>query len=1068
MRRSSLMAILSVLLVSLFLLSVLSNLLTGYPERPRPPEGDRERPERDVEEKEEQSVLLFKVSPVTPRLFWRVSIADYYTGLDWFRTTEEMVVEEFPQSQDTNATQVFIIEYNTSKQEILLPLPSPNSILGNLSLSPGEGLKFYVDDVADVYKIIKYRGGENVQLVYEASWHDIEVDDRLISHSNVSEEILNKYLQLPDMPIEVRKLAQDLDDPSYSTLDQVLADVQFLRTHFVYDVEARPRGFERLPQSSAVSSFIEKGEGVCFDAATALAVILRIQEIPARISIGYKPERAEGGKLLYYTTGAHAVTEVYLPPYGWIQFDATPPYEEDPLVKALPFKKESSPGSTLFYQLSITNRCNLTDHFELNVHSKQEWPIETAPEELLIQPFQTAYALLKVTIPHDADINEKDVVTITLASKGRHGVAFSILAITQVENIFYTPTTTSVEDIDEAVTRGDTFWVDGTVHTPSNKQVDNMTVFVLLTKRKEAEGTIVGKGFSKQGNFQVECVTPYFMEIGDYKAVLISLGTTQYAPSSSDSTIRVCAMTEMKLGPEEKFLLGYGTIHGHLLWDNGTGYSNAPLSLEITLLGTRPDAWKFQDMTSKDGSFRIETAFENPGLYRVDVLFSGNQCVLGSGVTRVVEFKRGLPVIQISGENEAIRGEVFNVTVTVQSEEVRVCGEPLTVTFDNHLLATIETRDDGSYVWSFLVESEETLGPHILAVSIKEGEASTVHTVTVKSKTNLNTKASDVAGGMFVLFSASLSDDHNQPIKEAEIVIDNYGLSWKTDENGNLTFLLDASNLWAENLVLSSRFEGSDLYLPVTTEEEVFLGLEISLPFLIPLVFPALVAVGFAYGKHLVTRLPTFRQTSAIEVAEQRALVKDEPVHVPQRMQALSIVLPNIEAQFPNVWGIRDALRIEIILHKDVLGEIQGREADVFIDEETVGSVRLSQQGRAGLCHVFVEKGEHKIRVILPGGFEHQSWDSEIKLRVVDYGEEIINLYNEFLEKLASHGIYVPNEMTARETENLIINMGGFDLGALSRVTTCFEKAEYSHHSMTREDYEITYLSLKELENGEN
>ena len=53
--------------------------------------------------------------------------------------------------------------------------------------------------------------------------------------------------------------------------------------------------------------------------------------------------------------------------------------------------------------------------------------------------------------------------------------------------------------------------------------------------------------------------------------------------------------------------------------------------------------------------------------------------------------------------------------------------------------------------------------------------------------------------------------------------------------------------------------------------------------------------------------------------------------------------------------------------------------------------------------------------------------------------------------------------MTAREIESLILRMGDFGLEALRKVTTCFEKAEYSDHLVTRKDYEIMYLSLKEL-----
>ena len=443
-------------------------------------------------------------------------------------------------------------------------------------------------------------------------------------------------------------------------------------------------------------------------------------------------------------------------------------------------------------------------------------------------------------------------------------------------------------------------------------------------------------------------------------------------------------------------------------------------------------------------------------------MFSGSQSVLGSSATRVVQLKRGLPTIQILSENTAVRGEVFNIAGTIQSEAVEVWGELVTVTFDNELLGTIETGDNGTYTSSFLVDFEERLGSHILTVALTKGNVSAVQEITVKSKTRLTARVSEVSGGAFLVFSASLSDDHNLPIPDAKIVVDDYGLTWKTDNNGNLTFLLDTVKLWPGSLVLAARFEGSEFYLPATTEKEVALEPVISLPFLIPLVVPTLFVIGFVYAKHIVKKPQTFRQTETVEVVKG-AVVKGELVFGPQEMQPLRIVLPDIEAPFPNVWGVKDRLRIEIELDKSVFEKAEGREVEVFIDEENVASLRLSQEERAEFSHVFIEKGEHKIRVILQRTPERQPWATEVKLRTVDYGEEIVRLYNEFLEKLASCGIHARNEMTAREIERLILRAGDFSPEAIRKVTNCFEKTEYSNHLATRKDYEIMFISLKEL-----
>ncbi|MCW3976653.1 MAG: hypothetical protein NWE77_01835, partial [Candidatus Bathyarchaeota archaeon] len=1075
MRRASLTLTLTTLLVSLFLLSVLSNTLTGYPEHPQQRDAQKRPVSRYSEE--ESPVLLFKVSPAMPQLFWRTLSADYYTGLNWFRTTDEKVLEEFPQIQQVNATEVFTVEINRTQPEIFLPLPSPNSILANGSFASFEDLKLYVDTIGNVSKIVRVGQALKAPLVYEVPWRDVQPDDRIALGNNVSEVILNKYLQLPDIQAEVWNLAKDLENPSYTTLDQVLADVQFLRVNFVYDINPAkyPGGdfaadtnssghmYERISQGSDVSSFLERKRGVCIDAATALAVILRIQKIPARISVGYKPERIEDGKLLYYSTGAHAVTEVYLPPYGWIQFDATPPLEENPLVRVSPFKKEASSGSKLLFQLSITNRHNLTDLFKLIVHSKQEWNIEAAPERLKIENHQDAYALLEVTIPHDADVGEKDVVTITVASIGRRNVAFSISAIIQVENIFHIPTATLLGDIDESVTRGDTFWVNGTIHAANDEQIDDMAILVFLTQTAEADGVVIGKGRCRQGIFRIESMVPYFMEIGDYNVIPISLGTSRHAPSRSDSIIRVRSKTSIELDSEDELLIGYGAIHGRLLWDNGTGFANTSIMLRIASLATPKEVWKLQNRTFKDGSFRIETAFENPGTYNISAMFSGDGYILGSNATQIVKLEHELPEIQIFSENTAVRGEVFNISGTIQFEDIGVWGEPVTLNFDNQVLGTIETRDNGSYTYPFLVDSEEQLGSHIISVTLEKGNLSTFQKIAVKSRTTMTTKVSKVAGGMLLLFAASLCDDHNLPISGADIVIDNYGLSAKTDRNGNLSFLLDTVKLWPENSVLNARFEGSELYLPEITEKEIALEPMATLLFLLPLVSPTLIILAFAHVKKYRKRRQALRQITDMEIGGARAATEEEFINVPQEVETLRLVLPDIDAMFPKVWGVKEKLRIEIVLDKSVLEKTEKNEVEFFIDEEAIASVGLSLQGHAELSHVFASKGEHKMRALIPKTSRHRPWNAETKIRVVDYGEEIIRLYNEFLGKLASYGMYVRNEMTAREIERRMLNTGDFDSETLREVTTCFEKAEYSNHLTARKDYEIMYHSLKKL-----
>jgi len=145
-----------------------------------------------------------------------------------------------------------------------------------------------------------------------------------------------------------------------------------------------------------------------------------------------------------------------------------------------------------------------------------------------------------------------------------------------------------------------------------------------------------------------------------------------------------------------------------------------------------------------------------------------------------------------------------------------------------------------------------------------------------------------------------------------------------------------------------------------------------------------------------------------------------------------------------------------------VLGKNEKPRLEVIADQEPVGTAGLVERKRVELSHVFMKKGEHVVRAVLERSGQ-KPWSTEIKLLSVDYGEEVIRLYSKLLEKLESYEIDARKEMTAREIENLVLSLRVSDPQVLRRITTCFEKAEYSNHSIVRRDYETMYLSLREL-----
>lgn len=75
-----------------------------------------------------------------------------------------------------------------------------------------------------------------------------------------------------------------------------------------------------------VTHFLEEGRGYCVHFATAGAMLLRRQNIPARYVTGYVVDLNGQGRGAVRDSDAHAWVEIYLDGYGWYPVEMTPGY----------------------------------------------------------------------------------------------------------------------------------------------------------------------------------------------------------------------------------------------------------------------------------------------------------------------------------------------------------------------------------------------------------------------------------------------------------------------------------------------------------------------------------------------------------------------------------------------------------------------------------------------------------------------------------------------------------------------------------------------------------------------
>ncbi|MBR2872307.1 MAG: transglutaminase domain-containing protein [Lentisphaeria bacterium] len=134
------------------------------------------------------------------------------------------------------------------------------------------------------------------------------------------------YLSLPPHKISrrVRLLAQTLTAGITSPYAKAIALRDFLRSNYKYKLEAAPTP----PHRESVDYFIfYLGEGHCEYFASALTVLARCAGLPARVATGFSPGNYNTLTSLFevFEYHAHAWTQIYIPEYGWLTFDATPP-----------------------------------------------------------------------------------------------------------------------------------------------------------------------------------------------------------------------------------------------------------------------------------------------------------------------------------------------------------------------------------------------------------------------------------------------------------------------------------------------------------------------------------------------------------------------------------------------------------------------------------------------------------------------------------------------------------------------------------------------------------------------
>jgi hypothetical protein len=135
-----------------------------------------------------------------------------------------------------------------------------------------------------------------------------------------------QYRQLPERLISarLRRLAASVTQSGATPMEKALALQEHLRHHYTYTLTP-----PAIPEAAEpVDYFLfESRQGYCQHFAQAFTVLARLAGLPSRLATGYSPgtQNLLSRSFDVYEYHAHAWTQIFIEPYGWLTFDGVAP-----------------------------------------------------------------------------------------------------------------------------------------------------------------------------------------------------------------------------------------------------------------------------------------------------------------------------------------------------------------------------------------------------------------------------------------------------------------------------------------------------------------------------------------------------------------------------------------------------------------------------------------------------------------------------------------------------------------------------------------------------------------------
>ena len=657
-----------------------------------------------------------------------------------------------------------------------------------------------------------------------------------------------------------------------------------------------------------------------------------------------------------------------------------------------------------------------------------------------------------------ARVGDYDAKLIGIGSNGKkYSVAFTlrILGRSKITISSFEPT---------RVMKGQWVIVKGILRSELEEPLPNKTVIVYLKESKESNELIkIGEGITNnKGIFTINCTIPTNIDVGEYLVIAEFPGDDYYLGNVTDPKLIVTdrpVIYIVKGVPLITFANMKYTIVGKVCDSNGKPLSNISVVIFV-------NQYSLPTNTNERGLFEVNMTF-NIGINVVNITtpklkyyepsyrvlktytilanLSSRNWIRGERA-KIHGFIKGLRYLNlnqmiVSLENSTVK--LFEVILKTSNE-----------TFEHNYYIN-ESTSIGHYILScklplkginytitkksIIIAAKVKISEDIPTEVYKEDEFDIIFKLIDYHFENL------VLQGVNVL--VEIIDEENNRILSKRLVSNETGfisLKYKVPKNYNYT-------------EIRVRLTVDDPFYLLTTKVYTIKVKEKSLSWIVLIsVVIGLIAISSLLA-YIVYKRKTAKEVVKVPIEKEEEETEYKHVEIIGKERVIKRIkvklsFPQIREPFPLVWGINDPLEATATAYED--NKQIPTDFEFYINNLRVGKGR-------GIIYTFKEKGTYKIKAILR--VNDNSYEKTRNIRIVEYREEIIRLYNKcFLKWVKELGIEVLKRTPEEIMYDVIDKVKGND-ELIERITLIFEEAKYSLHEIKRRHYEEFYMALYNL-----